>query len=213
MPDLEVRPPSNSDDFARTLSQTRQRVQEFLAAKSQWLRHVRADFSNQIQRMDEALRQERSETVSARRDLNERSEELTRQAEHLTRFDQELRARQAQWKEFQDRTIEQYQRLAEEIRRQQVDLADHQAVLEQRGAEIDRREAELHRARRKLTLDEQEHQADREHVVEMRSRLEEELVTVTTQREELVGVRARTEFQRRRLAEEFRRRRRLYSAS
>jgi hypothetical protein len=58
-----------------------------------------------------------------------------------------------------------------------------------------------------VTLAQQENQADREHVVELRSRLEEELVAATTQREELVAARARTEFQRRRIAEEFRRRR------
>jgi hypothetical protein len=207
MPDLEVRQPACSDDFVRTLGQTRQRVQEFLAAKSQWLRHVRADLANQIERMDEALRESQTETASARRDIHQRGDELARQAEDLTRFDQELRTREAHWKEFHDRSIEQYQRLADEIRRQQVELANRQASLDQRGVEIDRREAELHRARRTLTLAQQEYQADREHVVELRSRLEEELVTVTTQREELVAARARTEFQRRRLAEEFRRRR------
>jgi len=196
-----------ADDFVRTLSEQRARVQEFLVVQRERWDRVRAELTEHAERIAEELDQDRRQTARIRQKLEHRSAELSRQSKRLARWKKELHAKETDWEKSHDRASQHYAALAEQIERQQQELAERREELEQRRTEIDAAEAKLHHDRQAFTLAHQEHQAEVDQVAALRQRLEERIAEVADQREHLVTDRAHTEAQRRRIAQEFKARR------
>lgn len=191
----DLSPPVSSDDtwadeFARTLGQQRGRVEEFLAGQRERLDRANAELAEQIRRISEESDQDHAETLRARQDLQQQSDDLSRQGALLAQLKEELEARQADWDEVQQRAIQNYDTRAAQIRSQQEELSARQEELRQQRSQIDAAEAKLGHDQQAFALVRQEHQAEVEHVAALRQRLEEQTAELTAQREQLAAERA-----------------------
>jgi len=97
----------------------------------------------------------------------------------------------------------QLERQVADLEAERERLAQKDEQLRLRRAEVDEAEARWHHDRQAFALAREEHQAEVEHVAELRRQLEERIGELAEQREQLATDRARTEAQRRRIAEEF----------
>ena len=196
-----------ADDFGRAISEQRARVEQFVSAERERLDKARASLTEQARQIAEEVDQDRAETAQARRQLERRSQEINQQAESLQKLRGELEARQEQWEASHQRAIDHYDEQANEIQRQQAELAERQEEQEHRRVEIDQAQAKLHRDRQAFVLECQEHHAEVDRLATHRGRLEGETVELAGQREQLVADQARTERQRRHIAEGFKEKR------
>jgi len=129
-----------AEDFARTLSEQRARVENFLAAQGERLDQAEAKLAQHADLISEEFDRDRRETSRLRQDLQHQAEEVGRQSKDLERLKKELQQRRTEIDASEARLHHDQQALALACEEHQAEVEHARSLrqrLEQRIAAVD----------------------------------------------------------------------------
>lgn len=185
-----------SEQFTRTLSSQRSRVQEFVAGHRAALDQIEADLAEQLARISAELNRDRQEVEATADEIYQRAQQQSEQAEAIAQIRLALEQREAEFLTAQAEAFERHQGLAAELARRQSQLEERDRALQAVEEVAAARQRELATWRAEEELARQELASGRARVAEKETQLEIE-------RETLAQALAETRAQRRRIAREF----------